>query len=162
MNPLTYAKIGITIAALAAITWFAVLVGNWHRDAGRMHAAEADRDRIAAESAQAMQTMATQLRASYAASEGYQNELSTLRSTARSIGPVRVCRTAPASVPAGTAATGRPDAAGAPAGVVPAATGGDPGISRDIGPDLAALADAGDQCSAQLRGLQAWVTATRQ
>lgn len=161
MNPLLYVRIGIAAVVLAVLGWAGFIVHGWHRDAGRMAAAEADRDAIKAQAAQTIASLQESIVAAQAASQGYQNELSTLRAAARPVPAVRVCKPAGGSVPAVAAAARRPDAAGPPAGVVPGAVGGDSGVSRDIGPDLAALTDEADRCSAQLRGLQAWVQATR-
>lgn len=71
------------------------------------------------------------------------------------IGPVRVrrCPAAAGGVPAASAGTGGPHAAGDRPDV-PGATGGDP--DRDIGPDLVLLARDADHCREQLTALQTW------
>ena len=142
---------GLAVAALIAFGW---RVNEWRQGYHARAAAEARAEQIAKDSAKALETVTAQLRASYEASEGYQNELSSLRAARTPSRPVRVCRDVPAASPNRTAASG-PDAAAPASGALPQEPG------PDIGPDLYRDADDADEVSARLRALQEWVRATR-
>lgn len=154
---LMWAKIGAVLAVALACGAFYLHYKHLEAKAERVDAAEARAEAVEANARQTLSKMAADQKASQKASEGYLNEIASLR--ARPVGPVRV--SIPARVPAPRAATGRPDAEVPPSGVVPGGVESDSGVSRDIGPDLSALMVEADKCSAQLRGLEAWITATR-
>lgn len=142
---------GVAVAALLAFGW---RVNEWRQGYLGKAAAEARAEQIAKDSAKALETVTAQLRASYEASEGYQNELSSLRAARTPSRPVRVCRDVPAPA-TGSATPGGPDATATAAGALPQEPG------PDIGPDLYRDADDADEVSARLRALQEWVRATR-
>lgn len=142
---------GIAVAALLALGW---RVNQWREGFHARAAAEARSEQIAKDAATTLATVTAQLRASYEASEGYQNELSTLRAARTPSRPVRVCRDVPAA-PSNRPTPGGPDAATPGAGALPQEPG------QDIGPDLYGQADEADELAARLRALQEWVRATR-
>lgn len=156
---LAWIRLGAVIVAAFAVAFAAVTVKKWHRDSLALASAEAERDELAAQAQSAIATLAAQQRAAYAASEGFQREIQELRDRPVPVRTVRVLVPARAAVPAPGPAAGRPDAGAQAGGLVQSRAG--PAASRDIGPDLYALTLEADRCSAQLRGLQAWVAATR-
>jgi hypothetical protein len=156
---LVWIRLGAVIIAAFVIAFAVVTVKKWHRDSLALASAKAETAEIAAQAQLAIETLAAQQRAAYAASEGFQREIQELRDRPVPVRTVRVLVPARAAVPAAGATPGRPDAGAQAAGVVHPDAG--QVASRDIGPDLYALTLEADRCSAQLRGLQAWVTATR-
>ena len=88
------------------------------------------------------------------ASNGYQNELQRLRDRPAVSGvPVRLCRQPTPGPMLVSITSPRLDATPSTGGGVPPPDA----EGRDIGPDLFAIADSADECSAQVRGLQQFV-----
>lgn len=146
---------GVAVAALVAFGW---RVNEWRQGYHARAAAEARTAEIAKEAGEAMAKLAEQHRAALTASQGYQDELQSLRTVrdAAPSRPVRVCQQPrlPAAG-ANSTAPGRPDGSPAGSGSLPQESG------PDIGPDLYRDADQADEVSARLRALQEWVRATR-
>jgi hypothetical protein len=90
-----------------------------------------------------------------AASSAYAQELADLNSRPVRATPVRLCREAAPSVPAGNAAQGAVGSTAATGGDERAA-GADLEAGPDIGPALRSLAMACDLENAKLRALQGW------
>jgi hypothetical protein len=155
--PLLYLRLGAVIVAALAFAFAWVTVSGWRDDSRSLADSEARYAALERQTAETIATLQRQQEAAYQASEGYQNELETLRGRPGRTRTVRVCNdTGAGGVSATSPATGGPDAARETGGVVPA----DVGFSvRDV--DVTDLLLEADRCSAQLRGLQAWVTATR-
>ena len=146
----------LIVGGIAAVAISGLLVRD-HFQTARLNALKKD---YAAESA-AHDTTKGQLKVerdnavkARKASNDYQTELEALRAAA-AVGPrvVRVCLGTAANVP--TAASG-PATAGSEGLQDP--TRPDTGISRDIGPELYALADEADRCAVQRDALIRYVT----
>ncbi len=90
-----------------------------------------------------------------AASQGYQNELTTLRAdfARRPVPVVRLCSQPAANLPAREGAAGGLEATAAAAGLVQPGTAADSEGGPDIGPALARLADRADSLAAQCRAI---------
>lgn len=153
-----YARLVGWALAILAVVALGLTVNHWRVRAHETDAAEARADAAEANARATLAKMLANEKAAQAASQEFQREIDSLSHRPPPV--VRVCRTAPA-VPARGQPARRPDAASEAPGLVQGGTGPDTGISRDIGPDLAALMDDADRCSAQLRGLEAWIKATR-
>ena len=147
-------KIGAVIVAVLAIMYVGWLVNGWRQDSHDKAAAEAARDAAVREAAQIAESLTEQIRASQEASEGYQNELATLRAN-RVPRVVRLCSDPAAGVPAPGSTPGGSDGPAPGPGSVP------PSPGRDIGSGLYGVADTADELAARLRALQEWVKATR-
>ena len=143
-------------AIVGALLWVGLTVNGWRTAAARVPALEstiADREATIKQIRRDIETAAK-------ASEGYQNELRSLR-TAAAVQPtpiVRLCRPAAAARVSLPAAESRPDGASGAGGQLPPGDAEDRQPGPDIGPALFALADRADECAAQLRGLQGFVT----
>lgn len=135
-------------AGIAAVFALGLTVHRWYVSAGEL---EAVRQQLADERADRARDIALAAKAS----KGYQDEIDRL-GTRAPLPAVRLCRTAPAPRTADTAA--RPDEA-SPAGGV-GLQGAQGGFEQgpDIGPELDQIAARCDAVTAQLRGLQGWVT----
>ena len=157
---LAWIRLGAVIVAAFVIAFAVVRVQKWRDDSHALAAAQARTEQVEREAAQAIATLQAQHRAAYAASKGYQNELEDLRNRPAGARVVRVLVPAAAPVRAPGSTPRGPDAAGQVAGVVLDPVGET--ASRDISPDLGALMLSADACSAQLRGLQAWVRSVSQ
>lgn len=153
-----YAYIIAGIGALVIGFTLGWQVNGWRWEARSNAAAEAARAAERQAQQSVIDSLKNDIRASQESSNAYQAELNRLRNAPVHIPPVRVCKPTrnPAhDLPAARPPAGRPDATTEAGRVVP----GDPpdDTDRDIGPELAALADEGDRCSAQLRALIDWV-----
>lgn len=141
-------KIGIAAAIVGALTWLGMIVNGWHEDARKVPLLQDQLERAA----WALDRRIESERVVQAASKGYQDELSNLRS-ARDAAPVRSVRLC--VVPEGPAGTGQPSGGEpGPDGATPGSGGVPPQAGPDIGPELYALIDRADELSAQVRGLQ--------
>lgn len=154
-----YAAIGAAVAVLSLVAWCSYTVRGWQRDAARLPAVTAERDRAQAETAQVRATAERERIRADNAVRSYTDEVDQNRRRERPSGPVRLCvQPAPADVPA----AGRPavsaGTAAPAAGELPRPAGGYP-AGRDIGPDLRQLADDADAVTAQCRALIGWTAA---
>lgn len=139
------------IVIALALAGSAVAVGNWLIRVGRgqvqpqLDKALAERDNLAA----TLEFERANAKRAEDAVNGYTKEIAGLRRALRDRGPVRVCFTDAADVPASGEAAGAVDGAAPAAGSLPGAPRG----------DLAALREFAYQCdavSARLRALQQW------
>lgn len=147
-----YAKLIGAGLVLGAIVWLGLIVNGWRNDAAQVPVLE---DRIRTATAQIEQERQA-VKDAQKASEGYQNELATLRS-ARSAAPARAVRLC--NVPASPAAGEVPGPESGPDGSASGSGGVPPRAGPDIGPRLYASADRADDLSAQVRGLQEYARA---
>lgn len=157
---LVWIRLGAVIVASLVIAFAVVRIQHWRADSHALAAAQARTAQVEREAAQAIATAKSQQMAAYKASEGFQREIETLRSRPVGTRVVRVLVPAATTVPATGPTARRPDAAGKGSGVVLDPVGET--ASRDISADLGALMLEADSCSAQLRGLQAWVRSVSQ
>jgi hypothetical protein len=148
-----YAYAGVLLAVLLIGFGAGWQIQGWRAGAARASAVESARAAEKAAQQGVIDSLKSDIKAATESSNGYQAELTRLRNAARPVS-VRVCesaRSAPADLPR-TADTSSGSSPTTEAGrVLPEQAG------NDIGPDLAALADEADRCSAQLRGLIDWV-----
>jgi hypothetical protein len=155
--PILYLRlVGVIAAALVfALLW--VTVSGWRDDSRALADSEARYAALERQTAETIATMQRHQEAAYRASEGYQNELQSLRGRPDRTRTVRVCNDPAAGrVPAAGPAAGGPHGPGETARLVPA----DVGQSvRDV--DVTDLLLEADRCSAQLRALQAWTRAVQ-
>jgi hypothetical protein len=141
-GPKFWLKVG-GIAAVVAVLGFGVAKYNYHH-ARSVRLGEVEQQMVALKASQA---------ASHKASEGYQNELKTIRDRPVSNAPVRLCVKPRPTVPA----TGSGPSATVPApGVVSGADGTDSEVrgGPNIGPALRSLARRADEVAAQGRSTQ--------
>lgn len=143
----------IYIAATAAI---AGVLWHDHHVTGRLRAEKAANAQLEASYNALQASYAHERKIATEASNDYERRLKDIQSR-RADTPtrsVRLCREAP-RVP-GTSGGALGTAAGT-AGEQPAEAGHDLEVSRDVGPDLYALADEADERAAQCNALIKWV-----
>jgi len=147
---------------LLAIGAFA-LVNHWRLDSGRLKVERVQHSAKVNELEQRIAFEIDNQRKANAASDQYQKKLAEL-DAARADIPVRTVRLCngpkPVSATAARATPGGPDAASTEG--LQEAAGSDTrdrwsDDGPDIGPELYAVADDGDKCSAQVDALQAWI-----
>lgn len=137
------------------------VVNGWRAGAREKAAVEAARAAERQAQQSVIDSLKNDIRVSQESSNAYQAELTRLRNTPIPIPSVRVCKSArsPApDLPTPSTTTSRPDASSEAGRVVPQ---DDSERIVDIGPVLEIVVSAGDECSAQLRGLQDWIVRTR-
>ncbi len=152
--------VGGAVVALC-VGWIVLVVKAWHDDAQALPAERARADRAEAYHEHYRRAVKAEIARVATVSQGYQDELRTLRVTAAAqpARVVRLCRE-PARRPAsaaGAAAGPGADAAAAGAGQLPSAAEPDPGPGPDIGAELYGLIDEADRIVAQCRALQQYV-----
>ena len=142
---LDYIRAGIAAVAVALVLAIGWVVLSWRDDARQL---EGLRQQLQDERA----ARSLEIEQAATAGRNYHDELETLRARP-AIGPVRLCRAAPAIPPV---APGRTDDSPAASGMgLSGSQGGDqPG--PDIGSDLDQIAARCDEVTAQLRSLQGW------
>lgn len=146
-----YLKLGGLIAGALVLLALVLIINGWRKDAAQVPLLEERIEQVNQQIAQERK----QVKDAQAASRGFQDELRTLRE-ARAAAPARTVRlctlSAAAPGPAVPVAQPGPDGATASAG------GNAQGAGPDIGARLYAIADRCDDLSAQVRGLQDFVT----
>jgi len=152
--------IGWQIKAIAAAAVLAIIGGIlWHDHhvTKKLNAVSAELRQEKANYAALQAAQAHERKIAHEASADFESRLKAL-DEARAATPVRsvrLCRPANPSVSATAGAANGTDAGAA--AEQPGAPGQATGISRDIGPDLYALADAADERAAQCNALIRWV-----
>lgn len=146
------ARLWLYLAAAAAIGGLLWIVDGWRRDSNKLESAEARTAQIERDAKATIAEMERRYAESQQASEGYQNELQTIRNRPISVSPVRLCKQS--SVPkAGPAPSGSGSTIPR-AEPLPEPVGSDPEPGPDIGPSLRELAKRCDEVSAQGRAIQ--------
>ncbi len=151
-------KLAIGAAVLGLLLWFGSAVKSWRHDALLLPAAQAATVQVQTDFNDYRRNMAKEVTRLATVSQGYSNELTTLRNDRARPVTLRVCggTAAPAAAVHPASAAGV-DAAVTAAGLVPGAATGDRAEGVDVGPELEQLARDADAVTALARGLQAYV-----